>query len=38
VLSIDRWIGEFQALGLPPEVEQRVMLDNARKLLRVDGA
>ena len=37
VLSIDRWVGEFQALGLPPEVEHRVMLDNARKLLRVDG-
>ena len=36
VLSIDRWIGEFKELGLPEEVERKILLENARTLFRLD--
>lgn len=36
VLSIDRWIGEFKELGLSREVEQKILLENARKLFGID--
>ena len=32
-LAVDRWLGEFRELGLKPEVEQKVLLDNAKRLL-----
>ncbi len=36
VLSIDRWVGEFQALGLPDDVQRKIMVENACKLLHLD--
>lgn len=35
VIPLDRWLGEFEELGMKPEVRQKIMLDNARRLLGV---
>ena len=32
-LTAERWIGEFDALGLKAEARQKILLDNAKKLL-----
>jgi predicted TIM-barrel fold metal-dependent hydrolase len=31
-LSLERWLREFEALDIKPDVRQKVMLDNAKKL------
>ena len=31
-LSVERWMEEFEQLNLKPEVRQKILLDNARKL------
>jgi hypothetical protein len=33
VLTPERWMRDFEGLTLKPEVRQKIMLDNARKLL-----
>lgn len=35
-LPLDRWLREFDALEIKPEVRRKVMLDNARKLFGLD--
>jgi predicted TIM-barrel fold metal-dependent hydrolase len=37
-LPLDRWLAEFEQLPLKPEVRQKIMLDNARKLFALEGA
>ncbi|MGW6455152.1 amidohydrolase family protein [Streptomyces sp. NPDC055078] len=34
-LTPERWTAEFDELGIKPEVRQKVMLDNARRVLRL---
>lgn len=36
VITPERWISEFDQLGLSPEVRQKILLDNARKLFGMD--
>lgn len=36
-LEVDRWLSEFSALGLKPEVERKVLLDNAKALFAKVG-
>jgi predicted TIM-barrel fold metal-dependent hydrolase len=33
VLSVERWLEEFDKLSIKPEVRRKIMVDNARKLL-----
>jgi len=35
VLMLDRWEADFATLNLKPEVRQKIMLDNAKKLLKL---
>jgi predicted TIM-barrel fold metal-dependent hydrolase len=35
VLMPDRWLNDFEKLELKPEVRQKILLDNARKLLKL---
>jgi len=35
VLMLDRWESDFATLNLKPEVRQKIMLDNAKKLLKL---
>jgi uncharacterized protein len=35
VIGVDRWMTEFEALGMKPEVRRKVLLDNARRLLGI---
>lgn len=35
-LSLDRWLSDFEKLDLKPEVRQKIMLDNAKKLFELD--
>ena len=35
-LSVERWLEEFEALPIKDEVRQKIMLDNARELLKLD--
>lgn len=37
-LTPDRWIAEFDALGIKPESRQKIMLDNAMRLLGLEHA
>ena len=37
VLSVERWLSEFDQLGIKAEVRPKIMLHNARKLLGLDG-
>jgi len=32
-ISVERWLEEFEQLPFKPEVRQKIMLDNAKKLL-----
>jgi predicted TIM-barrel fold metal-dependent hydrolase len=34
-LTPDQWLTEFDKLGFKPEVRQKILLDNARRLLRL---
>jgi predicted TIM-barrel fold metal-dependent hydrolase len=35
-LTPQRWLGDFENLELKPEVRQKILLDNAAKLLKID--
>lgn len=35
VISVERWLKEFEELPIPPEARQKIMLDNAKKLLGI---
>jgi predicted TIM-barrel fold metal-dependent hydrolase len=35
VLMPERWLSDFEKLDLKPEVRQKILLDNARKLLKL---
>jgi uncharacterized protein len=35
-LPLDRWLSDFEQLDLKPEVRQKIMLDNAKKLFDLD--
>lgn len=35
VMSLDRWLGEFEQLELKPESRSKIMLENARKILKI---
>lgn len=35
VLSIDRWVSEFDELGMKPAVRPKIMLENAKRLLKL---
>ncbi len=35
-LTPKRWLGDFEGLELKPEVRQKILLDNAAKLLAID--
>jgi predicted TIM-barrel fold metal-dependent hydrolase len=35
VLTVERWLDEFEKLSIRPEVRQKIMVDNARRLLGV---
>jgi predicted TIM-barrel fold metal-dependent hydrolase len=37
VLTVDRWMEEFDALDFKPESRQKILLDNALALLGLDG-
>jgi predicted TIM-barrel fold metal-dependent hydrolase len=34
-ISLDRWLTEFEALGLPPEAQRAILTENASTLLKV---
>lgn len=34
-ITPERWIADFDDLGLPPEIRQKILLDNARRLLNL---
>lgn len=36
-LPLDRWLKDFEALPIKPEVRPKIMLENARRLLGLDG-
>lgn len=36
LITVERWLEEFEQLPLKPEVRQKIMLDNARRLLKLD--
>jgi len=36
VISPERWLNDFDGLDFPDEVKQKVLLDNAKKLLKLD--
>jgi uncharacterized protein len=36
-LQPERWLRDFEALELKPEVRQKILLDNARRLLKIEG-
>jgi predicted TIM-barrel fold metal-dependent hydrolase len=36
-LTVDRWITEFDELGMKPEVRQKVLLDNAKRVFASAG-
>ena len=40
VISVERWMEEFDQLGIKPEIRQKVLLDNAVKFfgLKLNGA
>src|SRR6266498_257976 len=35
-IKVERWLDEFAQLPIKPEVRQKIMLDNAKKLLGID--
>jgi predicted TIM-barrel fold metal-dependent hydrolase len=35
-INPDRWLADFETLQIKPEVRQKIMLDNARKLFNLD--
>jgi predicted TIM-barrel fold metal-dependent hydrolase len=35
VLQPDRWLRDFETLELKPEVRQKILLDNAKKVLKL---
>jgi uncharacterized protein len=35
VVQVERWLTEFATLNIKPEVRQKIMLDNARRLFRM---
>ncbi|MFE6996511.1 amidohydrolase family protein [Microbacterium sp. NPDC057659] len=35
VMTVERWMSEFDELGFKPESRQKILLDNARKLFRL---
>jgi predicted TIM-barrel fold metal-dependent hydrolase len=35
VLQPERWLRDFEALEMKPEVRQKILLENARKLLNL---
>ena len=35
-LPLDRWLAEFEQLPLKPEVRSKIMLENARKVFRIE--
>lgn len=37
VIPVERWLEEFEQLGFRPEVKRKVMLENAQRLLGLDG-
>ena len=37
VLSVERWVSEFEQYEMKPEVRRKIMLENARKLLRLEA-
>jgi len=36
VLTAERWMKDFDTLDLKPEVRQKILLDNAKKLLNLE--
>lgn len=36
-LTPERWFQDFEGLNLKPEVRQKILLDNAKKLLKIEG-
>ena len=36
VLSVERWVEEFDQLGIKPEVRKKIMLENAKKFFGLD--
>jgi predicted TIM-barrel fold metal-dependent hydrolase len=36
VIQLERWLEEFESLDFKPDVRQKIMLDNAKKLLKLD--
>ena len=37
VLQPERWLRDFEALEIKAEVRQKILLDNARKLLKLEN-
>jgi predicted TIM-barrel fold metal-dependent hydrolase len=35
VIQPDRWLRDFDALDMKPEVRQKILLDNAKKVLKL---
>jgi predicted TIM-barrel fold metal-dependent hydrolase len=35
-LTPERWLRDFEGLELKPEVRQKILLDNAKKLLKIE--
>ena len=35
-ISVERWMEEFEQLNLKPEVRQKILLDNAKKLFGLE--
>jgi predicted TIM-barrel fold metal-dependent hydrolase len=38
LITPDRWIADFDKIGIKPEVRPLIMKDNAAKLLRLGGS
>lgn len=37
-LPVERWLGEVADLGLKPEVPEKIMLENAKKVFDLEPA
>jgi uncharacterized protein len=38
VINPERWLSDFEAAGFRDEVRPKIMLENARRVLKLDGS
>jgi predicted TIM-barrel fold metal-dependent hydrolase len=36
-ISLDRWFSEFESLGLSPDAQRAILVENAARLLRLEA-